>query len=691
MTLVLSMLVSSPPVPLSSMSHIDSNTDRSHITNKSAPLIPPTIIPKHFNVPFAIQHGYFRCIRYLLQLCYDPNERDGQLRTPLILCSYVENDRWSLSIAQNLLEKGAKVALEDHARRNALHHACALQRMHLVQLYLSCLDFNIEAKDCEGNTCLHYVAITGNCEIADLLMKTAEKMDIHLDQCVNRDGCSAAVLALKYGHIECANQITHRDWDEFFVVPRPLSIYEITQKNDDNHTRITTGSSKKKSRTTSNTTGTPNKSDIRPSTLSFGLLKIIFNENDSSYSTRLAGLCTEGKPSHHPRRIRHKKQETSERLSDFEKAESTLPSCTHYCSTEALVNELQTVTIAIPERKITFDDSEDVNSTARTSPRVQLLIQQHLNNKTNLSTEDTLMSNSEVKPKVMERHQSSSTLNYLEPSSSMFQGGSSQNKNKLQRPKTAIVTRNQTSVNAVGVPSRLSSAKMPPTPLPRKFKKKSTTINRPKSASVVPKSQLQQPSSTISDVSSYSQTLYAGRPLSAALQSHHRHPPPPIQRKVDSSCSIREAKGATSRYNKPEELFGLKPEELFGLQDHRPTIMNHRKTNDHTRLKRNNLQQSPPAAQQHGWQEDVTKLADLFNIHHSTNYRPSAMPPPVVIEENTLTELAPTIRFRRMSISKNTLGMSRSSLNPKQSTLAALNIPRRNSISQRSPIKVANT
>ncbi|CAF4192791.1 unnamed protein product [Rotaria magnacalcarata] len=101
------------------MSHIDSNTDRSHVANKSAPLIPPTIIPKHFNVPFAIQHGYFRCIRYLLQLCHDPNERDSQLRTPLILCSYVENDRWSLSIAQNLLEKGAKVALEDHARRNA--------------------------------------------------------------------------------------------------------------------------------------------------------------------------------------------------------------------------------------------------------------------------------------------------------------------------------------------------------------------------------------------------------------------------------------------------------------------------------------------------------------------------------------------------------------------------------------------
>lgn len=69
-----------------------------------------------------------------------------------------------------------------------MHHACALQRIHLVQLYLSCLDFNLEAKDCEGNTCLHYVAITGNCEIAELLIKTAEKLHIRLDQYLNRDG-----------------------------------------------------------------------------------------------------------------------------------------------------------------------------------------------------------------------------------------------------------------------------------------------------------------------------------------------------------------------------------------------------------------------------------------------------------------------------------------------------------------------
>jgi ankyrin repeat protein len=118
------MLISSrfpapPPTPHSSMTVLDNHsTDRNHQISTPS-LTPPTSLPKYFNVPFAIQHGYFRCIRYLLQLHYDPNERDGQLRTPLILCAYVENDRWSLSLAQNLLEKGGRIALEDHARRNA--------------------------------------------------------------------------------------------------------------------------------------------------------------------------------------------------------------------------------------------------------------------------------------------------------------------------------------------------------------------------------------------------------------------------------------------------------------------------------------------------------------------------------------------------------------------------------------------
>ena len=539
-----------------------------------------------------------------------------------------------------------------------MHHACALQRLHLVQLYLSCLDFNIQSKDCEGNTCLHYVAITGNCEIAELLIKTAEKMSIRLDQYLNREGeiknffmqkshffhsgCSAAVLALRYGHIECANQITHRDWDEFFVVPRPLSIYEIPPGTDNHHhpqSTIPTTTIVKKKKNNSPTV----KNDIRPSALSFGLLKIIFNESDSTYSTRLAGLCNEKKTAHRRRRVRPKKSEGDK---------SNPPHSTHYCSTEALANELQASTLDQGQH-LSSEENDEIN---RSSPRMQLLMQQHLSHD----------------------NPSNSTLNnYIEPTVSILYE-SPRTKSKVQRPKTAVISRNITSVNAVGIPSRLSS--------PKNLPRKSILTKRPNSASVIPKH-----STLTSEATTYSQTLYQGRPLSAVLHSQHRHPP--AQRTVDSACTIREAKGATSRYNKPEELFGLKPEELFGLKpeelfgqiDYQPRIINRHQT-------MNNKFSPRPT---HIWQDDVDKLVDLYNIHHSSNYRKPAVPPPPVrvnIQSDALGDLVQPGKARRTSISKHssTISQSRSSVYQKQSTLASLNIPRRNSINRRSSIKLTN-
>ena len=112
------MLISSRFSPPSSL--VSSSIVRIAPADRKDPrsAIPVASLPAYFNVSFAIQHGYFRCVRYLLQLRHDPNERDKQCRTPLILCAYVESDPWSLSLAQNLLEKGAKIALEDQHKRN---------------------------------------------------------------------------------------------------------------------------------------------------------------------------------------------------------------------------------------------------------------------------------------------------------------------------------------------------------------------------------------------------------------------------------------------------------------------------------------------------------------------------------------------------------------------------------------------
>jgi hypothetical protein len=504
-------------------------------------------------------------------------------------------------------------------------------------------------------------------------MKSAEKISLRLDTYLNREGkithllfidsiciisgCSAAVLALRYGHIECANQITHRDCDEFFVIPRPLSIYETPPSTDVNHT--TTWISKKKKKTISHNSPTV-KNDVRPSAFSFGLLKIIFNDNDSSYSTRLAGICNENKPNNHRQRNRNKKQ-----------TKPTKPQTSHYCSTEALVNELQTSTID-EDHHINYEYSDDINNTDRASPRIELLMQRHTSN------EQILFSNDETKNKTSlpttYRQASDSSLNQIEQTVSLLYE-SPRAQNKLQRPKTAVIPRNLTSVNAVGVPSRLSTPKTPAVTSYKKIKKKPLLINRPNSASFIPK---QHHANLTSEASTYSQTLYAGRPLSAVLQNHQRHPP--VQRTVDSSCSIREAKGATSRFNKPEELFGLKPAELFGLTEHQPKLMNHRQLNHKT-----HSQQQQPV-----WRQEVDHLVDLYNIHHSSNYRPTAVPPPpsqLPGPAETTTDVLHNGRPRGMSISKNA---SRLPTNPKQSTFATLNIPRRNSFSRHSAIKLTN-
>jgi len=486
--------------------------------------------------------------------------------------------------------------------------------------------------------------------------------------CLDYLGCSAAVLALKYCHIECANQITHRDWDEFYVVPRPLSIYETPPETDVNHTPSATTATAT-SLTKKKTKLTPPKKDIRPSTLSFGLLRIIFNESDSSYSTRLAGICNERKQNHIRRRLKHKKENEPNSINKFDQTESHIPHTTHYCSTEALVNELQSSTID-EEHKLDFGDNDDLDNNIRESPRMKLLMQQHLLNENNQFLND------EMKSK-LNRQTSNSTINNIEPTSSHLYE-SPRNKNQLRRVKTAVVTRNQTSVNAVGIPSRLSTPKVQPTLNHKNFQKTSSLIYRPKSASFSAK---QQHSNLVSEPTTYSQTLYEGRPLSAALQSHQRHPP--TVRTIDSSCTIREAKGVTSRYNKPEELFGLKPEELFGLTEHQPKMFSPRKINNNIRSKYHNLQN-----QEYIWQQDVDKLVDLYNIHHSSNYRKTAIPPPqIVTRSNTISDSTQIGRSRGMSGSKYPTSMS---TNPKLSTLASLNIPRRNSISRRSSTKLTN-
>jgi hypothetical protein len=195
---------------------------------------------------------------------------------------------------------------------------------------------------------------------------------------------------LKYGHIECANQISHRDTDEFFVVPRPLSIYEILPSNDDNLT-VTSGTTSSKKRTNIAASHLLMKrSDAQPiAGLSFGLLKIIFNDSDAGYSTRLADLCHEDKQTQthrrHKTRTGDAPQASAVTINKLDRGKSTMLNSARYSSTEALVNETQSAHLAKEQQTTTRRLHGDLSPLIEVSPRIQLLNQQSPFQKSNPS------------------------------------------------------------------------------------------------------------------------------------------------------------------------------------------------------------------------------------------------------------------------------------------------------------------
>ena len=182
-----------------------------------------------------------------------------------------------------------------------------------------------------------------------------------------------------------------------------------------------------------------------------------------------------------------------------------------------------------------------------------------------------------------------------------------------------------------------------------------------------------------------SDTSTATRSFSALGRNHSS------SRFADMSSSIREATGATRRYNQPESLFGLHPAELFGLDEqHQPRILDRRASvhlTDQAGAKRDT--QHKPS---HRWQKDMSKIIDLYNVHHTPNYRKTAVPPTTSATRTSNqndTDSVPTGRQRRGSFSKAPSGVSKSSASSKPSTLASLNTSYRNSVSRPS-IKVSN-
>lgn len=95
----------------------------------------------------AIKKGFFQQVRFLVRFGHSVDKRDEAGRTPLINSAFVEDERWAVGLARNLIESGARVGVTDRAGVNALHYACMLGRTGLVQIFLKAIDYDLNQPD----------------------------------------------------------------------------------------------------------------------------------------------------------------------------------------------------------------------------------------------------------------------------------------------------------------------------------------------------------------------------------------------------------------------------------------------------------------------------------------------------------------------------------------------------------------
>lgn len=120
----------------------------------------------------AISKGMFNQIHLLVLLDYGVNVKNDRGQTPLMLCALIDDEKWGVKIARNLLTTH-RVLLDQQDFRGltALHYACLFCRQELSEVLLGYSGFNIQCLDLLFNRAMHYAAVSGNPYIVEKLIR----------------------------------------------------------------------------------------------------------------------------------------------------------------------------------------------------------------------------------------------------------------------------------------------------------------------------------------------------------------------------------------------------------------------------------------------------------------------------------------------------------------------------------------
>lgn len=152
----------------------------------------------------AIREKRFTQVKLLLDIGVGINRRDSDLRTALMQLCFLEDEAKAAKYAKILLQRGAKVGLKDKTGLTALSHACKRGQEQLVSIMLEeASDFDLNSQDNQGNTALHYAAMSGNFVVLNLLLSKLKRFKLSVDT-LNKKGETPLIAASKSGNFFCA-------------------------------------------------------------------------------------------------------------------------------------------------------------------------------------------------------------------------------------------------------------------------------------------------------------------------------------------------------------------------------------------------------------------------------------------------------------------------------------------------------
>lgn len=150
----------------------------------------------------AIKKGQPKLVKQLLWSNADPNARDQQKQSGLILACFIKDHDNRMTITDLLLQKGANVDLQDNSGQTALIKVVILDDIILTKRFLkhgadACMH------DKEGNTSLYYASLNGNEKIVQCLVSEFQKHQKSVDE-RNMRGLTPLLAACQNNHLECA-------------------------------------------------------------------------------------------------------------------------------------------------------------------------------------------------------------------------------------------------------------------------------------------------------------------------------------------------------------------------------------------------------------------------------------------------------------------------------------------------------